>query len=731
MLLSQNLITGTVTDLQNKNTIPGVNIYIPDLQKGTVTDANGYYIIKNIPTGLFKVQFSFIGYKTDISNVNFTNTSLTIDKSLQPMAIQTQEIIVTGGQAQSQHENAIKIESFSKESLDNSTSNNIIQKLSVMPGIDAISKGNNIATPVIRGLSTSNIVVLNNGNRLENYQFSYDHPYAIDEGNVSKVEVIKGPASLLYGSDAVGGVLNFIKEPPAQINITKITVNTSFSSNDKATNTGVNFAHSDNNYFGGASVNVNSSKDYYDGTNTQVPNTRSNTNSIKLFNGYRNTKGVFVLNYDYNRLKLGVTNPPSVKNIINNERSNDIWFQNLDNHLLASNNTLFFEKLKLDIDLTYQNNNRKLQGFSSLPDSALVSMCLQTITWQVKGKYDFSENNNLIVSTQGLGQSNINNNAPVVVLPDYSTLANSLAVLWQYSFNDKLFYQLGLRYDYKQIISPTQINESSSNDTIPHFNETYSNVSFSTGLTYKLSHHLLLRGNIASAYRTPSVAELLQDGVHGNRYEQGNRNFTPQRNVEVDASLHFHNDKFVMDIATFYNRIFDYIYLAPTDDTDINGLDIFRYNQNNAEIYGLEFFGEYILFKGLKINTTFAHIYARQDNGEYLPFIPQDKVNMNIILFKKMNKLFRSLQVGVNPLFAAKQNNPHLFESKTDSYFLLNGFVKTIIHLQSQEIELGIYAQNILNTTYYDHLSTLKDIGYYNMGRNISLRLKMPININN
>jgi len=334
-LFAQNTIQGTVTDAVNNELLPNVYVYIPDLQKGTVTNISGEYELKNLPNGFFKIQYSFLGYKTIIHSLEINKQLLSINISLTPTSIQTQEIIVTGGRAGSQHENAIKIENICKEKLDNAPATNIIQKLSAIPGVDAISNGNSIATPVIRGLSTSNIVVLNNGMRMENYQFSNDHPYSINGGDVSNVEVIKGPASLLYGSDAVGGVLNFIKEPPAPINKTKATVYSSFASNDKGINTGVNFSHSGNNYFGGFSGNIQSAMDYYDGNSIQTPNTRNNSNSIKAFAGYRNSKGIFKLNYDYNKLKLGITNPPAISKISDNKRENSIWFQNLDNHLLA------------------------------------------------------------------------------------------------------------------------------------------------------------------------------------------------------------------------------------------------------------------------------------------------------------------------------------------------------------------------------------------------------------
>ncbi len=726
-VFSQNTIEGYVYDTDNNEALPGVNVFIPELQKGVVTTGKGYFKLSNLPDGLFKIQFSFIGYKTYIKTLNLKSVDLKFNVKLQPVSIHTQEVIITGGSVGSQHENAIKIENIKKENLTDAPSDNIMKKLNAIPGVSAVSRGNNIATPVIRGLSTSNIVVLNNGIRMENYQFSQDHPYTIDGSDVKNVEIIKGPASLLYGSDAVGGVLNFIKQQPAPVGKIQAQFATSYNTNDKSTVNTLNVKASSDSFFGGITGRYHSSADYCDADNNFIPNTRAADYSVKAFGGYRNHKGVFKVYYDYNKLNLGITNGASVKLINENERQINNWYQNLDNHIVTSKNTLFFNKFKLNTDLSFQHNHRRLMGTLNMSFYTLVDMSLNTLSWQVKGQYDFSKKNNLIVTAQGIYQNNTNAYAPVHVLPDYTTNSNSLAGLWQCSFNEKLFYQAGLRYDYKTIEAPEQQKSAVDTDTLPAFYENYNNVSFSTGFTYKMLQPLLLRFNVASAYRTPSVAELLQDGVHGNRYEQGNRNFTSQRNIEFDLSLHYHTDKVAADISTYYNRIFDYIYLAPTNDTTPSGLDIYRYNQNNATIYGSEISLEYSIVNYLKINGSYSATVARQDNGDYLPYIPQNKINTNLVFSKKIDNNVKKVEVVINPLYAFAQNRPHIFETPTDEYFLLNMFVKTEMNVLNTDIEFGIYANNLFNAKYYDHLSLLKPMGYYDMGRNFSFKLKIKI----
>ncbi|NPA37785.1 MAG: TonB-dependent receptor [Chlorobi bacterium] len=728
ILSAQTTLTGNVTDVSSGERLTGVNVYIPDLQKGTVTDENGNYKIENIPYGLFKVQFSFIGYKTKLVLLKADSGTKEINVELEPTVIQSQEVVVTGGKVGSQHENALKIDNVGKDYLDASVQDNLFKKLEMIPGVSTVSKGNNIATPVVRGLSTSNLVVLNNGIRLENFQFSIDHPYTIDESDIRNVEIIKGPASLLYGSDAVGGVINFIKIPPAPVGTVKSEVRTSFNTNDHNTVNSLNVRGSGDNFFAGITGYLASSADYYSGDGIRVPNSRGNSYSGKMFAGYRNGKIISKLYYDYNKLKPGITNPPAVNLVDDNSRQNEFWYQDLDNHLLSLENTLFLDKLKLDVDFSFQDNKRRLIGNPQEPVSKLVDMELKSYIWKVKGSYDFSSKSNLIVVAQGFSQSNTNGNAPDHVLPDYTQTSASLASLWQLIVNDKTFFQSGLRFDYKVIDVPEQYKSNNTAGLVDPFHKSYNNVSFSTGFTRKFADKLLLRGNVASAYRTPSIAELMQDGIHGDRYEVGNRDFVPQRNIEGDMSVHYHSAQLAFDVSGFYNRIFDYIFLAPTADTTDAGLDIYRYMQENAKLAGVEVFAGYTPFSYLKLSISYSHLYSELDNGDPLPFIPQDKISLNINSPFQTKGVVKKVSIGLNPLFAFDQNRPYILETPTDHYFLLNASLRFSVKIVQQPLELSIFANNLLNETYFDHLSTLKGMGYHNMGRNFNFRLLVPIN---
>ena len=210
-VFAQNNVNGIITNQQGES-LAGANVFIMEQNKGTVTDRAGHYFLKNLPKGKFKIKYSYVGYNNRLVTVIMDDKPLEIDLVLQHEPIETESVVVVGGYNSTQHENAVKIDVIKAEAISRGGTPNFAETLTKIPGVDMISKGSGISKPVIRGLAMNDILVLNNGVRYENYQYSDHHPLGIDEFGIESVEVIKGPASLLYGSDAIGGVVDFVKE---------------------------------------------------------------------------------------------------------------------------------------------------------------------------------------------------------------------------------------------------------------------------------------------------------------------------------------------------------------------------------------------------------------------------------------------------------------------------------------------------------------------------------------
>lgn len=724
---AQTIIQGKVTDT-NGNPLGEVSVFLPEQNQGTVCNENGEFHIGNLPPGKVKIQFSFMGYNSVIKSVILKNGINEINTSLSEAVIESQEIVVTGVSASSQHENAVKIDVLKSKDISLSGTPNFMESLTKIPGVDMIAKGQGVSKPVIRGLSMNNILVMNNGVRIENYQFSENHPLGIDDNNIERVEVIKGPASLLYGSDAIGGVINFIKDKPAPTGKIIGNYQTQLHSNTLGINNSLGIKGASSHLFSGLRVSNKNHADYKQGNNNFVPNSRFNEWSLSANTGYTGKTGTFKVYYDYFKQQLGMTVPP-VKSLITKQgRKNNIWYQDLEHHLISSQNKVYLNRFKWETNIAYQSALRKLQ---TTLDRPFVEMTLNTLTYETKIYLPSNEKTEFIVGVQGMNQTNRNkNNRASQFLPDADINNIGFLFLVQKKFFGKLKLQGGLRYDIydTETFALGTIGTESYQAPV---SKDYSNLNGSLGATYNVNEKLIFRVNLAKAYRVPNLSELTSNGEHGSRYEIGNNNLKPEDAYESDASIHYHGNYVSLDIAGFYNHIDNYIFISPTSGTTSTGMGIYQFMQTNSQLFGGEAgmnFHPKIL-PWLNIKGVYSMVTGKQSNGDYLPFIPAHKFRYEIRAKKDQLLFLRYPNIWISALTALKQDNPSPYETKTDGYTLVNAGLSSSIKLSNQLMNIGLSVNNIFNTEYFDHLSTLKPLNYYNQGRNVSVTLEIPFGI--
>ena len=659
--------------------------------------------------------------------VDITQPENKVDALLTIAIIQSQEVVITGSYVSSQHENAVKIDVLKSKDIALSGTPNFMESLTKVPGVDMISKGQGISKPIIRGLSMNDVLVMNNGVRIENYQFSENHPLGIDDNDVERVEIIKGPASLLYGSDAIGGVINFIKEKPAPVGKILGDYRMQLHSNTLGMNNSIGLKGASKKLFGGFRFGNKTHADYLQGGGDYVPNSRFNEMTFNANMGHTGKIGTFKLTYDYFKQDLGMT-VPAIKLLITKQgRKNEIWFQDLEHQLLSSQNSLYLGKFKWNINVAYQNALRKLQTTLDVP---FVEMNLNTITYESKLYFPPNDKSEYIIGLQGMLQNNKNlNNRASQFLPDANINNIGFLGLAQYTFFEKLKLQGGLRFDmYKTKTFELGI-EGTSGYHAP-VNKEFSNLNGSIGATYSVNNKTTLRTNFAKGYRVPNLSELTSNGMHGNRYEIGNENLSPENSFETDLNMHYHGEFLSFDLAGFYNQINDYIFISPTTDTTSNGISIYRFSQTNATLHGGEA-GIHFHPKSLPwlhIEGTYSLVIGKQENGNYLPFIPAQKFRYEIRAEREKIGFLKKPSIKLSALTALKQSNPSPYETETNGYTLVNFSINTDIHVLRQILNFGISVNNIFDTQYFDHLS-LQPLNYYNQGRNISISLKIPFGI--
>lgn len=376
-LFAQNLIKGKVVD-QSGTPLIGVNVLLHQNLTGTTTQADGTYELV-IPSYLkvATLEITYIGYRTQTKTIDLStveSNDYILDIQLEETQIELQEITVTAGLAKRKDEVPYPIETVKLKEIATIGEVNFARAIARTPGVYYTNFGLGGGQPVIRGLTNTNLVTLNNGIKQESFQFSSNHPFLIDEYTSSHIEIIKGPASLQYGSDAVAGVVNVIRERPAKPFGIEGDIVSQYHSNTSGYLNSFGLKGSLEKFFFGVRGSIKSHSDYSDGDNNVVDNTRLNEDNLSLNSGFRSDRGIFTLNYNFTNSEYGIQNLPQLnlfgnplsETLLNEERKNEVWYQDLDNHLISSNSTVFFGKNTLDIDLGYQSNIRELVGGGSV-----------------------------------------------------------------------------------------------------------------------------------------------------------------------------------------------------------------------------------------------------------------------------------------------------------------------------------------------------------------------------
>ena len=722
---AQNKIYGKITDSDHLP-LPGASIFIPEMNKGTVSDQNGNYELVNLPNGKIKIQFSFVGCTNRVETVVLSGKRVELNILLKETPIEADEIVVTGGYNSTQHDNAVKIDVLKMNPATIQSTPNFTEVLTKVPGVDMISKGSGVSKPVIRGLSMNDILILNNGVRYENYQYSDHHPLGIDEFGIENIDIIKGPASLLYGSDAIGGVINFIKEKPAQAGDLVGDYNLQLFSNTLGMINNLGIKGTSGKISAGIRLGQKTNSDFLQGGENFAPNSRYNEWSAKANAGFTDKIGTFNLYYDYNNEKLGMVEQEAIDQVKKRGRKTQIWYQQFNTHLLSSQNKFYFGRFKLDANSSYQNT--ELAHFAEAKVIE-IQMKLATITYEAKLHLPSTENSEYILGFQGFNQKNSNVNLrETILLPNANTNSYAGFGLVQYTFFTKMKVQAGLRYDTKTI-STVAVGQALDSETYRSaLDKNYGSFSGSIGATYNLTGQLLFRANFASAYRTPNLAELTSNGQHETRYEIGNPNLVPENSYESDLSLHYHSDNFTFEVSGFYNSIHNYIFISPTGQNSGTGIPIYRYKQSNSSLTGGEA-GIHIHPKPIQwlhFETTFSTVKGVQENGDYLPFIPAHKLRFELRAEKKELLFMKNTFVSLCTVTAFQQNQAAPDETTTSGYTLTEFSVGGNLQLNKQLVLLSLGANNLFDVRYVDHLSTLKEVGLFNPGRNISLSIKVP-----
>ena len=729
-------LSGKITDKRSGEALIGVTVYFPSLSTGAVTDDNGHYNITGLPLRKVNVQVSYIGHKTIIKDVDLTTTSH-LDFSLEESDAQINEVVVTGLTGRSlAKESPVPVAYVSASTLLSTVSTNIIDALSQQPGVSQITTGGGISKPVIRGLGFNRVVVVNDGIRQEGNQWGAEHGIEIDPQSISSAEILKGPASLMYGSDAMAGVIIFHDELlPSPGNILG-SVSSEYQTNNGLFDYSVNVKGNNHGVVWSGRWSDKMAHAYKDKYDQYVLGSQFRERAAQGLVGLNRQWGYSHLTLSYYHLTPGIVEG---ERGYSHSYGKSLPFQQVHHYKAVSDNAIFLGAGTLQAIVAYQQNRR--QEFEESMSEPGLDFQLHTVNYDLRYRLPVTNRLNIATGIGGMWQRSLNKGDEYLI-PAYQLF--DLGAFGTATYNTgKLTLSGGLRIDNRHLHSFALA------DRFQRFSRNFTGVTGSVGAVYAIGRNMNLRMNIARGFRAPNLGELASNGVHEGtvEYELGNPGLKPEYSWQADLGWDFSSSFLTAQLSLFANYIDNYIFTQKLSGVKTEGYDTYQYVQGDARLLGGEASVDFHPVRRLHISNTFSYVNSVQLNqprdARYLPFTPAPRwttdVRYDII---RDGHTFDNLFVSAQQECNLRQNHFYAVngsETATPSYTLVNISAGTDIRCHGRKVAtLQLSCNNIFDRAYQSHMSRLKYVdaspdnghrGIYNMGRNASAKLTVPLNL--
>lgn len=717
-----------------------VNVNIVELGKGTVTDEKGHFLIENIPYGNYTLSISFIGFQTILDEIVVSNEFFEFKTyHLEKSDYLLDEILIVDEQSGLNKRTPYTISSIKADNIElKGNPSGLMGLLKEEPGISGAEMGHGIVKPFIRGLGFSRVVTIYQGNKLENHQWGADHGLGVNDLGVIQIEVIKGPASILYGSGAIGGVI-IVKDNESYFKSDKLYANVGFTFNSVSRGLRPNFSMGksfQNGFFVAGDFAYENHSDYNDGNNRIIGNSRFNTQTNRFHLGINREKFKNKLSYSYHIQKLGIIEDAEMddeESLATNRKDRDMQlpFQKVSDHIISYKQTCYHKKITSYFNISHHINSRdEIENNFNEIDLGL----LQNHTfYNLRIAHRLSQKVNQNIGLQGSFIKNINKPKVQEILnPDARVFENGIYYLIDFDL-DNYFVQAGIRYDYRFVEADASAQHLvdygfilAGNPENRKLTRSFQGMTGSIGISRKIKDYNTLKLNFSTGYRAPDIAELFSNGPHPgtNRFEMGNADFKREQSFQADLGWILKTSKFSVNSSVFVNFVQNYIFFAATDKLTPSELEIWEFNQANGLLYGGEVSLNYSPLKDEKLflSANAALVRGiRTDINENLTFIPADNYRF-YISSKPIDKL--KLYFHSTLKFVAQHKNPGFGESNTNGYLLWSMGANHTFDFKQHKMSVGLSVFNLLNNTYFDHMSILRAFEVTSPGRNFMVNLQ-------
>ena len=713
---------------------------------------------------------------TNVEDTSITKPQVTLVEQL--LEGESEEVVVTGlSRAGFQKENPIAIQAISSKTIDRTIASNIMDQLSLhSPGLWVLKTGPNISKPFIRGLGYHRVLTLYDGIRQEGQQWGDEHGMEVDGYQIHRAEIIKGPASLLFGSDAIAGVVSLIPYLP-KLDQGQIEgrVVMEYQSNNGLWATGFRLGQRTKHWLWQGSASKRIAGNYSNAIDGKVYLTGFQESNLGLQTAYYSKHGSSLLSATYYHNLQAI--PDGSRDSASRKFTKQIFEGQLDdikNRPLASEQELNgyalsglvqaiqhyriyskhqYQLGKIDLDalIGYQQNNRTEFTHPSMPEQAGLALQLHTLN------YGFNLNlpiqaAEISFGANGMYQQNKHLNATDFPIPNFTLFDLGLYAHSKWEWK-KINFAAGLRWDQRQLnaadfyIGPNLKNGFEKQyhfpDTVgavlqfPALEKRFNGYSLAFGIAYTINASWSFKANLSRGYRSPSITELASNGLDPGAHIQylGNRAFVPETSWQQDLGISLNRPALQWSFSLFHNRLDHFIYLTQLLDTnghpqiDAQGNKTFQYQQSAARLFGFESELKWhpVSLKGWNLSSSIALVNGinlqerfknKGNQGEWLPLIPpfswQGAIEKNWVT--GLNWI-PNMQVTASWESAAAQNKYLALdgtETRTAAYSLFHlGFGTNLQLGVKKQLSIQCQINNLFDLAYQNHLSRLKYLEYY------------------
>ena len=756
-------LTGRITAKDIQGPLPGATVRVRETGRGVVTDSVGVFRLTGLCPGTYTLDYQFVGYTTQTRRVRVpTESTLTTVTLVSENNLQEVEVTEHRSEAQQILQTQTQL---TGQSLEATRGQSLGESLKAITGLYSIQTGPSISKPVIHGLHSNRILILNNGIRQEDQQWGSEHAPEIDAFLASRLTVIKGAASIRYGSDAIGGVV--LVEPKAMP--TKPGIGGEFNA--------VGASNGQMGVVSGILEQALAGK--LSGLSWRVQGTLKQA-------GYAKTPHYFLENTSYRERNFSADVHYDHKNygaeIFYSEFSTRIGlFTGAQVGSLADLYTAIARPEPLrqpgfsyDLGRPYQDVRHGLFKFRAFIRSAQAGTFTLTVARQQnrREEYDFvafsgslnpelslkltthtgdlvwepkaktTKNGGAFSGSVGVGgitQGNIRQY--LFLIPNFRNYGAGVFAIERYA-RDRWTYEAGLRADYRYLTAYFLDNATGKTYSDTHH---WQNLTGSLGTSYQISPTLDIAANLSTAWRAPNASELYADGLHQSAvaYERGNPNLQQEQAYNGNLALEYTGKRLSAELGLYNNIIQNYIYLKPDSLPVVRqrgAFPAYSYNQVRASFRGVDatiryqFNSHWLLTS--KTSLLFAYDHTNRD---YLVFIPPNRTDNSLrYQFTDKGRVVNAY-ASVSGLLVAKQNRVPAVGSREangqviftgdfapppSGYFLVGAEAGLDYRVGNRPVSLIVTGSNLLDQTYRDYLDRFR---YFTdaLGRNIAVKLKI------